>query len=41
MRFDGLNFIIVEVAHNEETTLQVEEEVGLQNEITGRAKTFK
>ena len=41
MHFDGLNFIIAEVVHNEETTIQVEEEVGSQNEITGRAKTFK
>jgi len=38
MRFDGLNFIIAEVVHNEETTTQVEEAVGLQNEITGRAR---
>ena len=38
MRFDGLNFIIAEVVHNEETTTQVEEEVGSQNEITGRAR---
>jgi hypothetical protein len=28
MHFDGLNFIIAEVVHNEETTTQVEEEVG-------------
>jgi hypothetical protein len=41
MRFDGLNFIIAKVVHNEGTTIHVEEEVGLQNEITGRAKTFK
>jgi hypothetical protein len=27
MRFGGLNFIIAEIVHNEETTTQVEEEV--------------